>query len=117
MVVGIGPDSGQIFIRKATGKYCLPARPGDSLRPMIAEPLRANLLAVAKAYAKATRCSMTQVSWKFYGNAAFFSEFGRGRRSISIDKMDEMLMAFAAKWPAGTPWPSMRAVLTERPRR
>jgi hypothetical protein len=84
----------------------------------IALALRQNLLVVAKAYAKATKASMSQISYKFYGNATFFEQFKAGPppdgRSISIDKMQEMLEAFDVEWPEGAEWPMLKACSIER---
>ena len=84
---------------------------------MFAETCRENLIAVAAAYARARKKPMTlaQVSRKFYGSSAFLDEFKRGEKSITIDKLDEMLAAFHAAWPENGNWPTLRAVVIRRP--
>lgn len=84
---------------------------------MLAQICRENLIAVADAYARARKKPMTlaQVSRKFYGSSAFLDEFKRGEKSITIDKLDDMLAAFRAEWPENGAWPVLRAVVVERP--
>ncbi len=82
---------------------------------MIVPPLQKDLIAIATAYAKATGLKMAQVSKKFYGNSAFFAEFKRGSRSISIHKFDEMVGQFQAKWPDGIGWPDTESGLIGNP--
>lgn len=76
---------------------------------------RKNLVAIAGAYAKATRTSLEQVSKRFYGNRGFLRAFKAGERSVSIDKLDEMVAAFIETWPEGADWPQLRAVVIARP--
>jgi hypothetical protein len=82
---------------------------------MISDTLKKNLLAIAAAYARATGATPGQMSFRFYGNTLFFDEFKRGKRSISLDKFDEMVAQFAAEWPDGAQWPDLPpAVITRR---
>lgn len=70
-----------------------------------------NLLAIAGAYAKATGKSLTTISKDFYGRGDFLNELKRGRKSVTIDRVDEMLTDFRDRWPAGAKWPLVRAPL------
>lgn len=78
--------------------------------PMITRAVTANLLAIVEAYREATGKSLSQVSKDFYGNATFFAEFAKGTRSLSVNKLDEMLEDFREKWPPDVPWPRIRRV-------
>lgn len=77
---------------------------------MIVEPLRCNLLRVARAYARARDLSLTTVSKQFYGTTTFLADFEKGRGSVSIDKLDTMFQKFKDKWPRGARWPYMQPV-------
>jgi hypothetical protein len=77
---------------------------------MITRAVTVNLLAIVEAYRDATGKSLSQVSKDFYGNATFFAEFAKGTRSLSVNKLDEMLEDFREKWPPGVPWPPIRKV-------
>lgn len=78
---------------------------------MIAKTLRSNLMALATAYAKATKTTLPQVSKKFYGHINFFEEFKTGARSISIDKYEQVVEAIRDHWPPETEWPYLAAVI------
>lgn len=84
---------------------------------MFAETVTRNLLAIAEAYRRATGKTMGQVSKQFYGNSGFFAELRAGTRSISVEKIDEMIVAFQAAWPKGAPRPFMHAVHMWKSRR
>lgn len=71
---------------------------------------RDNLLALAGGYAEAKGLSLATVSRKFHGNQAFFSDFKKGDRSITLSKVAEMLNAIRKAWPPGTPKPKLRSV-------
>lgn len=75
---------------------------------MIAEPLRYNLLAVAKAYARACELSLTTVSKQFYGTTTFLKDFEKGHGSVSLAKLDAMFQKFKERWPKGARWPYMK---------
>jgi hypothetical protein len=75
-----------------------------------AEPLRANLLAVADAYMKATREKQRTVSRRFYGHPDFLARFRAGKSSITLDKYDELMKAFYDAWPEGTARPYLRPI-------
>ena len=80
----------------------------------IASEIRANVLAIAAAYRKATGLSLATVSARFYGNAGFLAEFKAGRQTISIDKLEEMLAKFHTEWPQDADWPYLGAIMFER---
>jgi hypothetical protein len=84
---------------------------------MISNVLRQNLKAVFAAYGRATGTNLSQISRQFYGKGDFLESFLAGDRSMSIDKIDEVLAAMRAKWPKDAPWPYLRAVLIEAPKR
>lgn len=81
---------------------------------MIEPDARANLVRIAKAYAKATGSTLSAVSRKFYGKAAFLEDFGAGRCSMTFSNFDRLLGALRKNWPAGTPWPATALMLMER---
>ena len=83
----------------------------------IAKTCRENLLLIATAYAKAAGIKLSQASKKFYGNRSFFENFKRGKCSISIEKFDSMIDAFAESWPEGTPWPLTAVAVIHPPKK
>lgn len=87
------------------------------MRPMIEATARANLLRIAKAYAKATGSTLSTVSREFYGKAAFLQDFGGGRCSMTLSNYDRLLADFRKKWPPGAAWPATAAMHTGRNRK
>lgn len=82
---------------------------------MIESALRGNLRKIVSAYREATGASMTEVSKRFYNNSAFLDGFFAGEVSVSVRKLDRMLRALVAEWPAGAEWPYCRAVIMSGP--
>jgi len=72
--------------------------------------IRENLLAIAKAYSAAEGISLTTTSKRAYGHSKFLSEFAAGRKSLSIQKCEQVLNWFEANWPEGAAWPHLRPV-------
>jgi hypothetical protein len=83
----------------------------------ISQTIRDNLLAIADAYARETGLSLSTISGQFYGRQQFFREFRTGKYSITDRKLEGVLKAFSAKWPAGLPWPKTAPILMTRPAR
>lgn len=83
----------------------------------IDQAIRQNLLAVAQAYGEATGLAQSTISRQFYGNRDFFAELAAEERSVTTDKLADMLQAFSDRWPPGTAWPAMQAVSMRRPPR
>jgi hypothetical protein len=92
---------------------------------MIVETMTANLVLIARAYAKGKRTTLAAVARKFYGNPRLFDELQtrrkpteddprRWERSISVQKYEEIVEAMRADWPDGALWPLTRAVIIER---
>lgn len=75
---------------------------------------RANILALATAYADATGMTVDQISKKFYGRGDFIGVFVIRKASISVDKLDAMIDRFAAEWPDSAPWPELQDVPAKR---
>lgn len=73
----------------------------------IAKTVRAALLALAAEYGRCADVPLSTVSKRFYGNANFFRELKRDKRSISIHKADEIIAKFREQWPAGAVWPDI----------
>jgi hypothetical protein len=84
---------------------------------MISEICRDNLLALADSYASAERVPFSTVSKRFYGNTNFLRRFQNREVSISIDKFDEVIERFIAKWPPDAEWPLLRNVIIKGPRK
>ncbi len=85
---------------------------------MISEVLRDNLLLLATTYAKAENTTLGMVSQRFYGNPDFFKDFGKRKRSVSVKKLDSMLVDFSEAWPDDkVAWPTLKSVQIERPKR
>lgn len=53
---------------------------------------------------------MATVSRKFHGNQAFFADFKKGKRSVTLSKFEEMMGAFGKEWPAECARPQLDAV-------
>jgi hypothetical protein len=82
---------------------------------MFEKTCRANLLTIAKCYAKATGKTLPVVSAQFYGNRAFLPDLARGEGSISIRQYDKMLRKFRKAWPDDeVTWPSLPVIFIGR---
>jgi hypothetical protein len=77
---------------------------------MLAKTARKNLIQIADAYGKATKRSRANISKAFYGRSNFLDEFQRGKQTLSVDKLDEMILAFREQWPEGADWPFLPAI-------
>lgn len=85
----------------------------------ISTTLRENMLTLAKAYARGTKCTLSATSKKFYGNTTFFKQFGasskasgkKKRVSVSIDKYGDIVEQMRAEWPPGVDWPVTQAII------
>ena len=73
-----------------------------------------NLVAIARAYGKATGRSLSSVSKEVYGQATFFERASRGEVSVTLSKLDDMLDWFGEHWPKGTRAPLLRPVFMDR---
>lgn len=85
---------------------------------MIAEIIRKNLFVLVAEYRRITGVSLATVSNKFYGNATFLADLRRPkgdpkRTSISIDKLDMMMLKIRKAWPADADWPMLRAIFMD----
>ena len=75
---------------------------------MIAEPLRKALIELAVTFGRHERLSLEQLSSRFYGNTGFFRGFRAGKKTVSLEKYDEMVVAMREAWPSGQSWPLKR---------
>ncbi len=82
---------------------------------MIAKTLRANLMALADAYERATGLKLETISKKMYGNKTFFRAFRARKCSVSIDKYGQVVERFAAQWPENGRWPKLRDLVIAPP--
>lgn len=82
---------------------------------MIEDTCRKNLLAIARAFAKAEKIRLTQVSRRVYGTSNFLAKFERGTISVSLEKYDKMLVWFMDRWPEDVRWPWLGSVRVSRP--
>jgi len=80
----------------------------------VSDQVRTNLLAIVAVYRRATGKRLSAVSRKVYGNAAFLREFQRGRQSISLDKLDDVLDKLRQEWPNEAAWPFTNAIFMDR---
>lgn len=78
---------------------------------MIAEIARANISALIDGFTAGTGLSQAAASHKLYGNSSFFEQFRGGKQSISVKKLDDLIAAFRANWPAASEWPRLRPML------
>lgn len=83
---------------------------------MIQASARKNLYAIAMTYAGATGQTLAKVSREFYGNAGFFEDFKDGKQSITLSRLEIMLLKFSAAWPSRVQWPATDPMLMERPK-
>lgn len=84
---------------------------------MLAEPpMRANLLTLFAAYVKATKSAVSSASREIHGDTPFFADLKKlharknrvGRTgSFTARKYDDMLLAFALRWPLDCQWPDL----------
>jgi hypothetical protein len=81
---------------------------------MLEADVKANVLSVVKAYRNATGESLSEVSRKFYGKGNFLSEFIKGKHSISLGKLDEMLSHIFKKWPEKADLPELPPIFMSR---
>ena len=80
------------------------------------DTIRHNLLAIANAYHKATGCSMSEVSRKFYGSSTFFTNLRKRRQVPSVRTVQWMLDEFAKEWPKDCPKPVVQPIFMIRAR-
>jgi hypothetical protein len=80
---------------------------------MFARTVRENLLAIARAYAAATGLSLSVVLRRAYGSGVFMGKI-KGGGNVSIDKVDEMLRWFRARWPREADWPFLPTIYMNR---
>lgn len=92
---------------------------------MIVETMTANLVQIARAYAKGKRTTLAAVARKFYGNPRLFDELQtrrkptkddprRWERSISVQKYEHLIESMKADWPEKAIFPLTRALIIER---
>jgi hypothetical protein len=62
---------------------------------------------VALAYCAVTGYAMTTLSLRAYGRYDFLDDFFANRRSITIDRLEELLEWFCDNWPAGSDMPAV----------
>jgi hypothetical protein len=74
---------------------------------MITEPLRRYLVALARTYAHKTHRTLGAVSYQIYGHALFLDDFARGKRTVSLEKYDTMVVKLKKVWPPDEPWPEL----------
>lgn len=75
---------------------------------------RKNLLLVAHTYRRATKLSLSTVSLQFHGRGKFFEDFQKGRCSITLSKLEEMLVDFSDRWPPEAKWPKLQPIRMAR---
>jgi len=78
---------------------------------MIAETARANISALIDGFTAGTGLSEAAASHKLYGNSSFFEHFRSGKQSISLKKLDDLIAAFRANWPAESEWPPLKPMI------
>lgn len=66
---------------------------------------RQYLLALARTYARKNGLALATVARRFHGTESFFTDFSKGKRSITLRKLDEMIAEFRAQWPDDLKWP------------
>lgn len=82
---------------------------------MIAKTCRDNLAVLIRAYRAGTGASMSAVSKRHYGNGGFLTSYLAGVQSMSIEKYEAVVEGIRSAWPPDTAWPSLRAIILQRP--
>ena len=77
---------------------------------MLNKTAKANLLRIARTYAKAKGLSLSTVSRMFHGKQRFFKDLKAGKCTVSLAKLDSMIEAFGKDWPEGVAWPIMKPI-------
>lgn len=78
---------------------------------------RENFKAIIAAFVKATGRTEQAVSKQLYGNASFFEEFFAGRQTVSLKKLESMLVQLRDLWPPEVSWPVGRVIVFRGPER
>ncbi len=84
---------------------------------MIEKPLISSFRTIVRAYSRATGYSLSKISKELYGNARFLDRLFAGQQSVSIAKLDEMLIKITATWPPDHPWPIVPVIALRKPGR
>lgn len=74
----------------------------------IAQVARDNLCILIDRFLQGSGMAESYASHKLYGNSNFFAEFRRGKKSITVQKLHELVEEFRQNWPAGSDWPDLR---------
>lgn len=74
---------------------------------------RENLLAIAKAYAKAEKIRLSVVSRRIYKNSDFFADLRDGG-NVTIKTVEHALKWFRSHWPERADWPMVPAIYMDR---
>ena len=77
---------------------------------MFETTIREILAEIVKAYGRATRLTVPQISKRCYGNAVFLDDFFAQRQSMSVKKMSTVLEWFSDHWPEDARPPAPRIV-------
>lgn len=81
------------------------------LEPMDIDAIcRAELVAVATAYAERTKTSLVTVSKRFHGGTRFFEELKSGGCTVTLSKLKHIVQDFSDEWPPDLPWPKSKIV-------
>lgn len=69
---------------------------------------RANLIALARAYAKATGLKFTTISTRFASDSRFFDNLCKRKPGgFTVRIYDRCVAAFRARWPEDVPFPAI----------
>ena len=71
----------------------------------MAETVRADLLAVAKAYAAAKGIKMSSLGNYVRTDSTYFARLERGETKMVCEVYDEIMQWLSDRWPEGTRWP------------
>jgi len=72
--------------------------------------MRANLIALAQAYAENTGRSLASVSKEVHGNQAFLLRFANSEISVRLDTYFKIINRIRKGWPDHAPWPVTSAI-------
>lgn len=65
----------------------------------VEQPWRDYLLRIARTFASANGIALATVSRRFHGTDSFFVDFELGQRTITLRKLESMLVEFQNNWP------------------
>lgn len=80
----------------------------------VAKQIRSNLFTILAAYQKATGKSLSTCSREFYGKSSFFENLRKGKQSLALNTLDDLLDRIRKSWPPEADWPFLPSIYMSR---